>query len=754
MKKNIIIIVSVFLLIIPRLGFAQKRQAVGVKSKEKYKQIERINRVVSYLNKNEYQKVVSILKNDLIGPNTYKQQHILNELADIYSYNLLDLEKAIEIDTKILDLGVLADIKYYTLHKTGAHYFIRKNRPENIILNSVVYRDNYINITSKSIINRAHKRLNQNKKLLEGNKSKSNKKNGIQKLEAGITQIQKDLAGAYKGTKNYDRLFSRLLRYEFEAYLKSNKNKKYIKNYSPFLDGTMSLSRVYFKEISFLKLSEYLNVAYSIEKNSTYLELSFLAINKPYLNMRQEVNKISYSVLINKTIDVIVTDSYNNQNFANFLYFSSLNKARVLAEKSLSKGNNNNLFVFDSYANLQQKKKKFAAFLKDKIQKHNYLDVYTQNSFSKERASLKVNKREETNLVTLRESTRGYDPNTTKRDSVIIYKKPLALYATKILGNKISVTKVSGDLLVELIEKTTQFNNDLKGGYLSNTYFEDYKSYFLDFLELNDFVSRLTDDIYVSVNGEFANAPISYLLGKTAIRNLNMFTFSDVNAKNKLTPDNISILGLFNPNPIGVSNLPAAEKEYDIIDSIFPKANTLLFKADMATKEILKESLNKPINIFHFSGHGHNNPKNPNMTGLEFLGHTKAKPNLLTLNEMKSDKYQNIKNKELVFLAACQVGVSKNNKKNDSEISGLIRPLLANKNAILSLWNVDDESTAKFVELFYSALKESGDIHDAFKKSVGKMEYMYKENINYYAPFYIINTGKDYANYKQLNKSN
>ena len=65
-------------------------------------------------------------------------------------------------------------------------------------------------------------------------------------------------------------------------------------------------------------------------------------------------------------------------------FFSSLNKARVLAEKTFS-NKENRLFVFDGYADLQKKKRKFEAFLKQKIQKNNYLDIYVQNSFSKKK---------------------------------------------------------------------------------------------------------------------------------------------------------------------------------------------------------------------------------------------------------------------------------------------------------------------------------------------------------------------------------
>ena len=115
---------------------------------------------------------------------------------------------------------------------------------------------------------------------------------------------------------------------------------------------------------------------------------------------------------------------------------------------------------------------------------------------------------------------------------------------------------------------------------------------------------------------------------------------------------------------------------------------------------------------------------------------------------MESNSYRHIKDKDLVFLAACKVGVSNNNKNNDAEISGLIRPLLSNKNVILSLWNVDDSSTFELVKQFYTFLKETGNIQLSFDKAYNKLKDKYIEGIGFYAPFYLINTGDDYANFK------
>ncbi|WP_397444661.1 CHAT domain-containing protein [Polaribacter sp. R77954] len=728
---------------------AQKRQKVGVNSKFKYDQIARINEVVNHLNKNEYNQMVAVLQQDLIGANSYKRQHILNELADIYSYHLLDIERAVEIDKEIRQLGQVIDQSNYSISSTGAHYGSKK-KVKNIVLASVEYRNKYVNVSSSEILKISQKRFEKNKNLLKGNKSKANKNYKLYKLEKGISQVKKDLEGAYQGTKDYYRLLSRLIRYEYETYLVSY-NNNYIKSYSTFLNGNITLNKIFFKEISFIKLSEYLTVAYNKTKDVNYLELAFLSINKPFLNMKEENNKITYSVLVNQKIDAIVTAYHNKKEYPNFLFFSSLNKARVLAEKTLG---DKELLKFDTFERLQEQKNKFARFLKQKIQKNNYLDIYVQNSFSKEKIELKVDLNDEKEISLITEhKTRGILNNV--KDANVYYSKPLAIYVTTILKDKITITKVIDGGLKQLINETHNIAKLLikSAGDLGQSQYARYKREFLGILSLNDFTSQINDDIYISANDVFANLPISYLIDKTAIRNLNMFMFSDLKSKIPLAVSDINILGLFNPNPIDRRNLVGAEKEYTVIDSIFPN-NNLLFKREQAKKELLKQNFNKNINIFHFSGHGHNN-NDPNKAGLEFLGKKEFEGkintneyNLLSLSEMKTNSYKNIKDKELVFLAACQVGVSSNNEDNDAEISGLIRPMLANKNAILSLWNVNDDSTLEFVELFYASLKKSGNIHYSFKSSVKEMKNRYRNNTNLYAPFYLINTSKEYVNFK------
>ena len=506
-NKTIIILTFCFGLISNIcLSQGKYQTKVGASSFQKYVQIARINDVVNCLNNNEYQKIVRILENDLVSASVYKRQHVLNELAEIYSYHLLDIEKAIEVDKLIIELGELIDDRGYSLHHTGAHYGKGKDI-KNIVLASISYRDKYVNLSSRGILKIASKRIRNNQVLLTGAKPKANERYKLTMLENGIKKIKKDLAGAYRGTKDYDRLLSRLMRYEFEAYKKSDGNVSYIKSYSSFLNGDISLGQVYFKEISYLKLCEYLSVSYNITKKIDYLELAFLTINKPYLKMRDEGNKITYSVLVNKIIDKIVDVNYNVKNYNSFLYYCSINKARVLAEQTFAGSPNvNDVFVFKSFTDLQKKKNKFTSFLKERIQKNHYIDFYVQNTYETESTSSKVKKyinidsiqnaniaKHSSILKKNNLNSRAGGGNDAGESNFVV--KAAALYVSKIYPDSIKITKITKDNNLNLLmSKCKNFASNLRrvpdGESLRDSEFINFKRFFILELDLYNFVNK------------------------------------------------------------------------------------------------------------------------------------------------------------------------------------------------------------------------------------------------------------------------
>ena len=66
----------------------------------------------------------------------------------------------------------------------------------------------------------------------------------------------------------------------------------------------------------------------------------------------------------------------------------------------------------------------------------------------------------------------------------------------------------------------------------------------------------------------------------------------------------------------------------------------------------------------------------------------------------------NLSNTELVVLSSCESALGKD--EIGEGLMGLRRALsvAGAKSSILSLWKVDDDATAKFMELFYEKLKE------------------------------------------------
>jgi CHAT domain-containing protein len=97
-----------------------------------------------------------------------------------------------------------------------------------------------------------------------------------------------------------------------------------------------------------------------------------------------------------------------------------------------------------------------------------------------------------------------------------------------------------------------------------------------------------------------------------------------------------------------------------------------------------------------------------------------------------------LKDRQLIFAAACQTGLSAADRLNESELMGMLRPLTANRNrnVILSLWNVDDTATKEFVSEFYRNLAKTKRIDRAFHHAQSSVRERFPHP-HYWAAFYL-----------------
>ena len=185
-------------------------------------------------------------------------------------------------------------------------------------------------------------------------------------------------------------------------------------------------------------------------------------------------------------------------------------------------------------------------------------------------------------------------------------------------------------------------------------------------------------------------------------------------------------------------DLPGTEKELSEIETIFADEQPLIFRNKQATEAKLQK-LNKQgilthYRYLHFSAHGYLSVETPALSALVLDQLTKSKntDGFITASEWPS---YNLKS-DLMVLSACQTGLGK--VVRGEGIMGLPYALYVagNKNTLLTLWSVLDDSTADFMTSFFKKLKHGMSQIDAL--SATKREFLNSEKYQrplFWAPF-------------------
>ncbi|WP_157810295.1 CHAT domain-containing protein [Vibrio sp. HA2012] len=167
--------------------------------------------------------------------------------------------------------------------------------------------------------------------------------------------------------------------------------------------------------------------------------------------------------------------------------------------------------------------------------------------------------------------------------------------------------------------------------------------------------------------------------------------------KHTQTSAQMMILGnpdLHNP----ATDLPGAEKEAQAIAKLWSGSDIRL--RNQATETALKNGT-KNYGMFHFASHGVFDPVNPLDSSL-LLAADQQNDGKLTVAEIYGIRL----NANLVTLSACETGLG--DVVSGDDVVGLNRGFLyAGADTILSsLWSVEDEPTAYFMQSFYGYLKK------------------------------------------------
>lgn len=225
-----------------------------------------------------------------------------------------------------------------------------------------------------------------------------------------------------------------------------------------------------------------------------------------------------------------------------------------------------------------------------------------------------------------------------------------------------------------------------------------------------------------------------YLIEKYQVSNLIAYSLSDFSPRQKSQPNILA--GAFGGKAgelkFGQQGLPATIREVQAIANSFQNSVTLT-EEKFSRKAI--ESKFKNHNILHLATHAEFNVGAPDNSFIIFGNGDKIR-----LNEITDWQIPNI---DLIVLSACQTGVGKLGSGVEILGFGYQVQKIGVKNAIASLWSVDDAGTQALMEAFYKELKK-GDVTTTEALHRAQVTLIKSDKFkhpNYWSAFFAIGNG-------------
>ncbi|MFN5613511.1 MAG: CHAT domain-containing protein, partial [Pseudanabaena sp.] len=225
-----------------------------------------------------------------------------------------------------------------------------------------------------------------------------------------------------------------------------------------------------------------------------------------------------------------------------------------------------------------------------------------------------------------------------------------------------------------------------------------------------------------------------WLVEKYQISNLIAYTLFDFSSQPKNVPNILAgaFGGKAGDRKFGQTVLPATVREVQAIANSFQNSVTLI--EEQFSRQAI-ESKFKNHNILHLATHAEFNSGAPDNSFIIFGNGDKIR-----LNEITDWQIPNI---DLIILSACQTGVGK--LGSGVEILGFVYQVqkAGAKQAIASLWSVNDEGTQALMEAFYDELKK-GDVSSTealHRAQVALIKSKKYNHPNYWSAFFAIGNG-------------
>jgi hypothetical protein len=715
-KPYIFFIFSTLLLLFFVSGCMLPAPQYGSQDSGSAKTIKHINSNTKLRSAGEFTQLAQSLQTRLktLADDNYAAPRLSNELAELYSYQLLDIEKAIYYDELLLRQNIAdKDVSGNTLplHSVAQGEIISDND----------YVEKYLAINKSTLVETAEKRLKKNQSLVSGKKPQE-KRYAIKRLSQHIQSVKRDLSHKNISKSKRRQLISRLIKAEYE--LRKQSSSYVFQAHTYFLQNDISVATIDLLEIDFLRLADYCTQVYQQTNNVLFAEYALETIYLPYLNLQNTKHRWQFNRLVNQYISTLIEAHYKKSNYEEMLYYTSLNKSRMLLEERilLTKKNtgsdNNTSFDSANHNNLPPTASGLPdkATFKNRLAKvDSFVDFYIDGKYY-DQSNTQINLAQQSSMPMV---TRYLGSNPT--DNKIEVFKDTAIYIAYIQGGKVKYSKkITGKKLSALKQELDTSLNDIVNNGQHNK-----RSATLKWLGKE---MELPPQVTISPDKWIARHPLNFHLDRKTVRAVNLFTSGSQSPLKKL-----NLVGFFNPT----LDLEGAEAEASAIRSVLPEAT--IFTREKAEVSYLKNT--QGGNLVHLSMHGSFDAQKPQYSKLYFAGATLQidnydDPKALYAKDIVN--YPLLRNRQLIFAAACETGKIAPAQINETELMGILRPLTVNgnKNIILSLWQVDDLATRDFVDWFYQKLAKTHKVAESFLYAQDQTRKKYISPY-YWAPFYL-----------------
>jgi len=193
----------------------------------------------------------------------------------------------------------------------------------------------------------------------------------------------------------------------------------------------------------------------------------------------------------------------------------------------------------------------------------------------------------------------------------------------------------------------------------------------------------------------------------------------------------MSVRGLYKQRGFQFKRLPFSGNEVMSIGKLFPAGNKTLHIGENAREEVVKQAPLHDYQYIHFATHGIIEQMVPSRSGIVLtLDESSDEDGFLQVNEI----FNLDLDADLVVLSACRTGLGR--LRRGEGIVGLTRAFIyaGTPSVLVSLWNINDRSTADFMKNFYEQLMKGKSKSKALQ--LAKLEMLEAARKSYQHPFY------------------